>query len=313
MGVNFSEVLRWIGGQASFVPRSIGGLISAKRISLTFMTFQQKLILFAQGAALYSLAAFLTIISGLRILPFIRILEVRESPGITTLDVIFGSLGLALFLLFIFGSRYVRSLVRFVFFASIFFGLLLFFNVFAPVISSGLLAVYVMILYFLLHRPIVHNIVMLLSLVGMALALGISAPPFTIFVILLIFSLYDVIAVFGTKHMVKMAKRFFSLGLLPGFIITTDPRLQWTPSRVKPGTKFSFLGNGDVVLPLLFVASLIGVRPAYAIGAGVGNILGFAMLVFILWGKKREPLPALPPIVLGEVAGFLVSYLIMRI
>lgn len=276
------------------------------------MTFNQKLILFVQGAILYSLAAFLTIISGWRILPFIRILETREPPGITALDITFGGLGLALLLLFIFGSRHVRSLVRYVFFASVFFGLLLFFNVFAPIISSGMLSAYMMILYFLLHRPIVHNIVMLLSLIGIALALGISASPLTIFVILLIFSLYDIIAVFGTKHMVKMAKQFFSLGLLPGFIIATDPRLQWTPARVKPGTKFSFLGNGDVVLPLLFVASLIGVRPAYAIGAGAGNILGFAILVFILWGKKREPLPALPPIVLGEVIGFLTSYLLTR-
>jgi len=128
----------------------------------------------------------------------------------------------------------------------------------------------------------------------------------------LVFSFYDIVAVFITKHMIKMARGFFKIGLLPGLLLSLDPKSQFDTGRTGPGEKFSFLGSGDVVLPLLFVASLLNVKLIYAIGAGLGNILGFAVLVFILWGRKRQPLPALPPIVFGEVIGFLISYLVTR-
>lgn len=277
------------------------------------MTRQQKLILFLEGAVLYILAGGLTIWGGMRISPLINILPQvsTHTPGLLDITI---SASTILFVIFLtLEIKWVRYPLRFIFFLTIFFGLSLFLNIFLPLVFSIFLAAYLIMLYFILARPIFHNLVMLCSLVGVALAVGLAASPVIIFILLLVFSLYDIVAVFITKHMIKMARGFFKIGLLPGFLLSFNPRSQLKIGRgASLGEKFSFLGSGDVVLPLLFVASLVNVKLIYAVGAGVGNILGFAVLVFILWGRRREPLPALPPIVFGEVVGFLATYLITR-
>lgn len=277
------------------------------------MTRQQKLILFLQGVVLYILAGGLTIFGGVRILPRVNILPQvsTRTPGL--LDITISASIILFVILLTLEIKWVRYPLRFIFFLTVFFGLSLFLNIFLPLFFSIFIAAYLVTLYFILARPIFHNLVMLCSLVGVAIAVGLAASPIIIFILLLVFSLYDIVAVFITKHMIKMARGFFKIGLLPGFLLSLNPRSQFETGRGAPsGDKCSFLGSGDVVLPLLFVASLVNVKLIYAVGAGIGNILGFAILVFILWGRKREPLPALPPIVFGEVIGVLISYLLTR-
>ena len=51
-----------------------------------------------------------------------------------------------------------------------------------------------------------HNLVLILTLPGIAAVLGASITPYAAVILLIFMSVYDYIAVYKTKHMVKMAK-----------------------------------------------------------------------------------------------------------
>lgn len=120
------------------------------------------------------------------------------------------------------------------------------------------------------------------ALIGVSLGL----MPIILFIVLL--SVYDLIAVFKTKHMVKMAKHVIKQNLAFTFAL---------PTRVHVFE----LGTGDLVIPLVVASSIIrfwnDLLPMKII---IASAVLFASLIGLVWTLEisqkiiGRPLPALP-------------------
>ncbi len=182
----------------------------------------------------------------------------------------------------------------------------LYFPDFAVLIALLLLA-----LRYLFPFALFQNIVMIAGIAGIATVLGSAMPWQSMSVVILVLALYDIIAVYGTRHMVTMFKGLLEQGVVFALIIPEHPRLLLRKlTTASPGEGFFFLGSGDLALPGLFVASATAYGFSYGLGAAVGAIVGLLATDFLFqWGGRR-PMPALPPIALGTLAGFFVVMLV---
>jgi len=156
-----------------------------------------------------------------------------------------------------------------------------------------------------------HNLTMILGMAGIGGILGLSFDPEAIIFLLVIFSIYDYIAVYKTKHMVKMAKEMIEAKAIVGLILPKRIKHFWQDLKdVEPGGKFMILGGGDVIFPLLLCVSVtpLGILKTTVISLFCLAGIVFSFFVFI---KKRKPIPALPPITLFAVIGyFIIRFLI---
>lgn len=155
---------------------------------------------------------------------------------------------------------------------------------------------------------IVQNIVMIAGVSGIAATIGVSTPWKTALLIVLILSAYDVIAVYETRHMVTMFKGLLERGVV--FALTVPEKLsgQFHHLRtVNPHEGYFFLGSGDLALPAIFAVSAFVTRPALGIGAIVGSAAGLFLMDLLFRMGNGRPMPALPPIALGTLAGFFLA------
>lgn len=157
-----------------------------------------------------------------------------------------------------------------------------------------------------------QDILMVLGLAGVGSTLGLALQPLMVIALLIIFSIYDFIAVYKTKHMIKMAKEMIESKAILALVI--PPNLlgfQESLGEIRPGGKFLILGGGDIVFPLLLCASLIpfGISNSLIVAtfALIGLFVGFYLF---LKQKVRQPIPALPPIAFFSIIGFLITQLI---
>lgn len=175
----------------------------------------------------------------------------------------------------------------------------------AVIVASGLTLARIFI-----PLVFVQNFVMIFGIAGVASAIGAPTPWQTILAILLILSIYDIIAVYETKHMVTMFKGLLERGVIFALILPERFRLQFSHLReVKPGEGFFFLGTGDLALPTMFVVSAFVADSILGVGAALGSIAGLVLTDLIFaWGRRR-PMPALPPIALGTIVGFTLAFI----
>lgn len=159
------------------------------------------------------------------------------------------------------------------------------------------------VVFFALNFKIKHiffkntTLVIVISGIGAYLGANLGVIPCLIFLILL--SIYDIIAVFGTKHMITLADE--GNGRFP-FMFT-----------IPVGEGEMEIGTGDFVVPLMFSVSLLA-DPNYglnfALAAASGGLLGSLALFFYAMRKEHHALPALPPIATGLIIGFCAAILI---
>jgi presenilin-like A22 family membrane protease len=173
-----------------------------------------------------------------------------------------------------------------------------------------LLACLAIIISIFFNFLIVHNLLFIFSLAGISTILGLTLSPLTIVFVLVSLSLYDLVAVYLTKHMIRMAKASAGQGVFFGIIIPQKTsRLLTRTKAVKVGKKSSyyFLGGGDIALPLLLVVATAQISLWRGIIVSLFSLAGLLLmhLVFIRKARKRKPMPGLPPLVLGTLLGFL--------
>ncbi len=133
------------------------------------------------------------------------------------------------------------------------------------------------------------NLSAVIAVAGVGALMGVSLGVFPVLMFMIVLSVYDIIAVFGTKHMVVMAKK----------IVKT--RLAFTFSIPTKNHEFQ-LGTGDMVIPLMFASSVLK-NSLTTLPYPVHFVMPFAVLLFSLIGliwtldfaqKKKIALPALP-------------------
>src|SRR3989338_2243334 len=183
-----------------------------------------------------------------------------------------------------------------------------------------------------LYRPnmIIHNISEVFIYGGLAAIFVPMLNVFAAFMLLIGISIYDYIAVYRTKHMVKLAKfqsesKVFAGLLIPNKRKKTAKKSQKT--RFKPKfaankqatTKKSaaILGGGDIGFTLIFagvVMKELMLQETFLVGFMktliIPLIVSLALLFLLVKGQKDKFYPAMPILSLGCFIGYLVVWLI---
>jgi presenilin-like A22 family membrane protease len=172
--------------------------------------------------------------------------------------------------------------------------------------------------WFFWARIWLHDLLLIIALAGAGSVFGFLFSPWTFMIFMLIIALYDFLAVrFG--FMVWMADRLSQAASLPAFIFPRrirDWRLQLAVVRFGELKEkevserdYAVLGGGDIGFPLMLAVSVF-FQSGLADGIMVG-IFGLAglMAAFVIQAAwlKGKPMPALPPIAVLSLIGFLIA------
>jgi len=157
-----------------------------------------------------------------------------------------------------------------------------------------------------------QNILIILGIAGVGSTLGLSLQPLIVAALLIIFSIYDFIAVYKTKHMIEMARGMIEAGAILGFVVPKEiSEFKIGLKEVRAGGRFLILGGGDAAFPLILCASLIPQGLANSVIVAFFSLIGLLASFWLFSSQKlRQPIPALPPIALFSIIGYLITFLI---
>ena len=274
--------------------------------------FQTPWRIFAIEAFLFCLTLFLGIVTAFRINEVLRFQKVIMPP-FSFWQFIFYFLLTTLLIFFIpYFVRFKKEkkmFFRAVFILATFFGGTSFFSCWMPDLPALILMA--AIVFWWLKRPTVlnQNLCLILGMAGIGSILGLSLDPLMVALLLVFFSIYDFIAVYKTKHMVRMAKEMLESRAILALIVPPNiSGFRESLEKIEPGGKFLILGGGDVVFPLLFCASLVSEGILSSLIVAIFSLIGlFAGFYFFTSQKVRQPIPALPPIAFFSIIGFLIT------
>lgn len=272
--------------------------------------------LFVKEMALYTVTLALGLAAAYRYVALTSTAPIIQVPALSVGDALIIALTVTAFIVM---TRF-RILARFVFWLLlilvVFSGSQIVFDVFTgfPWDFIGSLLV---LLAFLSWRSVLsHDTAMVLGLAGICAALGASITPTVAVIALVVLSFYDIIAVYKTRHMIKMAEGMVNTGAIFGFIIPSDFRSFLAHRRETQagiGHRFMILGSGDIGLPVVFVGSLMRESLGEALVVAAFALLGVALTHLLFVNQpKRAAMAALPPIATMCLVGYVVALLIIK-
>lgn len=247
---------------------------------------------------------------------------------------------IAISLLLLLSRFKIEAIIRFWFFSVVAIGLGITFNVpFSKIFSSfsneavfgipfiwaSALALGLILSFFKIYRRgyLVHNFTELLIYPGIASVFIPILNVYTVSILLIVISIYDMWAVWHSGLMQKMAKyQIDNLNIFSGFFIPYFSKnlkakikkmkqSKTTKSKLarKIKVNVAVLGGGDVVFPIIVAGVMLKTLGLYsAILVSLGAMLGLTYLLFS--SEKKKFYPAMPFISVGIFTGILVSYLV---
>ncbi len=205
---------------------------------------------------------------------------------------IFISLLIATFLALLIIKLQVRKLWKLWFFLSVLLALTIAFKPFTTQLVAFLLALALTYIKVFKKNVIMHNFTELFIYGGLA---AIFVPILNItamFILLAVISVYDMIAVWKTKHMIKLAKFQTEENLFAGLSIPNTKN------------KRAILGGGDMGFPLLFAGVLFKSFSWLSLIVVITTTIALALLLYK--SQKNKFYPAMPFLSLGCLAGYLI-------
>jgi presenilin-like A22 family membrane protease len=197
----------------------------------------------------------------------------------------------------------------------IFLGSLVFFDAFLPIYLTLAFSLALPILRYFHPSVITQNLVIIISISGMSAYLGLGLSSAQVIILLVALSVYDIIAVHGTGHMVSMFKSMAKGGAIFSLIIPNDFRninAKIENKGIELGNEFMYLGTGDIAFPLIFSASLLKEDMIASFFVIFGSFLGVNLIyAYFYITKTRKPVAALPPIAFGAILGYLLALLVL--
>lgn len=164
-----------------------------------------------------------------------------------------------------------------------------------------------------LALPLARNALAILSAAGIGALIGFSLDPLPVLLLIVAIAVYDIIAVWWTKHMVKFAQYFGRMQTT--FTIAAQEMKEVKVKRkgkmvkeLKPS--MMQLGTGDLSIPAAFIVTVYKYGSIFfPLAAIAGAAVG---LYFILRRAEQEKkvFPAMPSIVLGSLFAFFASVFI---
>ncbi len=178
--------------------------------------------------------------------------------------------------------------------------------------------------FYKIFKPnlIIQNITEIFIYGGLAAIFVPVLNTFWIFLLLIAISIYDMIAVWKSKHMIKLAKFQSSSGVFAGFLIPyklpkKEKKIKVKKiKKIKIKIKTAILGGGDIGFPLIFAGVVMKTLMLQNI-----ELIGFlkvliipvcttiALLILLIKSKKGKFYPAMPFL----SAGCFIGYIILEI
>ena len=170
---------------------------------------------------------------------------------------------------------------------------------------------------------IIHNLTEIFIYGGLA---AIFVPMMNIFagiMLLLLISIYDMFAVWKSKHMIKLAKFQTESKVFAGLLIPYKGKkkikkeIPKIKEKVPTKIRKAILGGGDIGFPLIFagiVMKKIMLENIAIIGFLKSLIIPFivsiALLILFIKGEKDKFYPAMPFLSIGCIIGYLIVILV---
>lgn len=181
------------------------------------------------------------------------------------------------------------------FFISVLVILAISFSAFISSSAAFIIALLVTYIKIIKRDFLIHNLSEIFLYGGLA---ALFVPILNIFsasILLLLISIYDMISVWKTKHMIKLAQFQAKMKIFAGLLIPY-------------GNKAAILGGGDIGFPLLFAGTVY-------LSIGFKAILipicaAIALTLLFIFGQKNKFYPAMPYITAGCFAGYFLTLLI---
>ncbi|MBI4153368.1 hypothetical protein HY497_02495 [Candidatus Woesearchaeota archaeon] len=190
------------------------------------------------------------------------------------------------------------------YFLAVFISLVMAFGAFISSLWAVILSLVLALWKIVRPNIFIHNISELFIYGGLA---AIFAPIMNVFagVMLLIFiSLYDMYAVWKSKHMIKLAKFQSKNNVFAGFYVPYQLQNGLTKARrTKKKVKSAILGGGDVAFPLLFAGTVLK-EFGLMLSIIIPICATIALFFLLIKGKKNTFYPAMPFISAGCLVGY---------
>ncbi len=188
------------------------------------------------------------------------------------------------------------------------------FGAFIPSIIAFILALLFAYLKLFKNNFYVHNFTELFLYSGLGMIFVPLLTINTVFVLLLLISLYDMYAVWKSKHMIALAKAQAENGLFAGLVLPYKfPKiLQATRHKLRTSNRqpsVAILGGGDIGFPIIFSGVVFSVYGFNALIVSVFAAISLALLFFL--AKKNVFYPAMPFISAGCFAGYSILWLFL--
>ena len=285
----------------------------------------EHLNIFWKEAVLFALTQILGIFVAVRLSRVLELTEIKPQP-VSFFNILIYFLIITLFSLAVLKISKKGSgiMLQIFFILALFSGLDILFGTFIGEPGAIILAVALIVFRFSKPTILIHNLVIVGGLAGIGGMLGLTLFPRDVIILLIILAVYDAIAVYKTKHMVKMAQEMIKKRVILGIIVPEkimgfrasmiDVEHDKIPARriFKPGerVKFMILGGGDLALPLLLIASVAHRNILHSIIILIFSLFGLLAMNLIFIKLKSRPMPALPPLAFFSILGYLVSLLV---
>jgi presenilin-like A22 family membrane protease len=189
------------------------------------------------------------------------------------------------------------------------------FGVFIPSTFAMLFALALAIMKLVSKDIVIHNFTELFIYSGIAVFFAPVLDILWVTVLLILISIYDMFAVWKSKHMVGMAKFQTESKVFAGLMIPYENVRKISSGKTSSGKKVStaILGGGDIAFPLIFSSVVMEqLVTSYSIVKSVAllkvMIIPIIVSLVLLWllvkGEKGKFYPAMPFVTIGCLAGY---------
>ncbi len=211
---------------------------------------------------------------------------------------------------------------RFWFFITVWITLSIAFSAFINSILAAIIALIVSLIKTYKPNAIIQNISEIFIYGGLAAIFVPMLNLFAAFMLLIVISIYDFIAVFKTKHMIKMAEFQSKSKVFAGLFIPYGNKGiavkgKAAKTGIKQKAKVAVLGGGDIGFTLIFAGVVMkGLMLQETVLAGflktliIPVFVSASLLVLLVKGQQNKFYPAMPVLSLGCFIGYLAVLLI---
>lgn len=209
------------------------------------------------------------------------------------------------------------------FFATVWLTLSIAFSAFINNIIAAIIALLLALLKLYKPELIIQNVSEIFIYGGLAAIFVPMINLFAAFMLLIVISAYDYLAVYKTGHMIKLAefqrksKVFAGLFIPYGKPALSDKETKQEKSRIKSKKSVAVLGGGDIGFTLIFAGVVMKglmlketILTAFLKTLIVPVFVSFALLFLLMKGQENKFYPAMPILSVGCFMGYLVVLLV---